>query len=32
VAKEYAQSGVDYEKIEPFKQAMVRAGMQDMNL
>jgi len=32
VAKEYAQSGIDYEKIESFKLAMVRAGMQDMNL
>jgi len=31
MAKEYAQSGVDYEKIEPFKQAMVKAGMQDMS-
>jgi hypothetical protein len=24
MAKEYAQSGIDNEKIEPFKQAMVR--------
>jgi phosphoribosylformylglycinamidine cyclo-ligase len=30
MAKEYAQSGVDYEKIEPFKQAMVRAGMRTL--
>ena len=27
---EYAQAGVDYTKIEPFKMAMVRAGKQTL--
>ncbi|MCK4760035.1 MAG: hypothetical protein KAT69_08280 [Candidatus Aminicenantes bacterium] len=27
---EYAQAGVDYTKIEPFKMAMVKAGRQTL--
>ena len=30
MAKEYAKSGVDYEKIEPFKQIMVEMGKQTL--
>ncbi len=28
--KEYAKAGVDYEKIEPFKQIMVEMGKQTL--
>ncbi len=30
MAKEYARAGVDYEKIEPFKQIMVEMGKQTL--
>lgn len=30
MTKEYAQAGVDYEKIEPFKMAMVKVGKQTL--
>lgn len=30
MAREYAKAGVDYEKIEPFKQIMVEMGKQTL--